>query len=294
MFENLLAYVDTISSDPLKKLLGAFLNDEKTADLFRRAPAAKGFHHIYLGGLLEHTLSVVRLLDQAAKRYPQLNRDLLIAGGILHDIGKIYEFSYDGLIEYSDEGRMIGHLVMGVEMINKKMEAIGNFPERLALELRHIILSHHGEFEFGSPKRPKTREALVIHFMDDLDAKLNAFDSFVEADAANAGSEWTAYNRFFERYLYKESRPYRLRAAVRQREGFPLAAKALCNKHGKEIFIFCLLLFYFFSPASVASRCFCAILPGTTALGVSPNASTLFSSAMRLRKPESKEKLRIC
>ena len=203
MFENLLAYVDTISSDPLKKLLGAFLNDEKTADLFRRAPAAKGFHHIYLGGLLEHTLSVVRLLDQAAKRYPQLNRDLLIAGGILHDIGKIYEFSYDGLIEYSDEGRMIGHLVMGVEMINKKMEAIGNFPERLALELRHIILSHHGEFEFGSPKRPKTREALVIHFMDDLDAKLNAFDSFVEADATNAGSEWTAYNRFFERYLYK-------------------------------------------------------------------------------------------
>ena len=104
-------------------------------------------------------------------------------------------FSYDGLIEYSDEGRMIGHLVMGVEMINKN-GGDRQFPERLALELRHIILSHHGEFEFSSPKRPKTREALVLHFMDDLDAKLNAFDSFVEADAANAGSEWTAYNRF--------------------------------------------------------------------------------------------------
>lgn len=203
MFQDILAYIDAISSEPIKKLLTAFFYDEKTADLFRRAPAAKGFHHIYLGGLLEHTLSVVRLLDHAAKHYPQLNRDLLIAGGILHDIGKIYEFSYDGLIAYSDEGRMIGHLVMGVEMIDKKIEAIPDFPVQLALELRHIILSHHGEFEFGSPKRPKTLEALVIHFMDDLDAKVNAFGSFVAADAANADSDWTTYNRFFERYLYK-------------------------------------------------------------------------------------------
>lgn len=203
MFQDILAYIDAISSEPIKKLLTAFFYDEKTADLFRRAPAAKGFHHIYLGGLLEHTLSVVRLLDHAAKHYPPLNRDLLIAGGILHDIGKIYEFSYDGLIAYSDEGRMIGHLVMGVEMIDKKIEAIPDFPVQLALELRHIILSHHGEFEFGSPKRPKTLEALVIHFMDDLDAKVNAFESFVAADAANADSDWTTYNRFFERYLYK-------------------------------------------------------------------------------------------
>lgn len=203
MFQDMLTYLDALSSEPLKALLNSFFRDEKTADLFRRAPAAKGFHHIYLGGLLEHTLSVVRLLDRAADHYPQLNRDLLIAGGMLHDIGKIYEFSYDGLIAYSDEGRMIGHLVMGVEMIDKKIVAIPDFPRQLALELRHIILSHHGEFEFGSPKRPKTMEALVIHFMDDLDAKLNAFQSFVAADAANADSAWTTYNRFFERYLYK-------------------------------------------------------------------------------------------
>lgn len=203
MFQDILAFIDTLSSDPVKKLLAAFFHEEKTAELFQRAPAAKGFHHIYLGGLLEHTLSVVRLLDHAARHYPQLNRDLLIAGGMLHDIGKIYEFSYDGLIAYSDEGRMIGHLVMGVEMINKKIETIPDFPPQLALELRHIILSHHGEFEYGSPKRPKTMEALVIHFMDDLDAKLNAFQSFVAADAANADSDWTTYNRFFERYLFK-------------------------------------------------------------------------------------------
>jgi 3'-5' exoribonuclease len=203
MFRDLTAYIDTLSSEPVRKLLAAFFHDDKTAELFRRAPAAKGFHHIYLGGLLEHTLSVVRLLDRAAEHYPHLNRDMLIAGGMLHDIGKIYEFSYDSLIEYSDEGRMIGHLVMGVEMINKKIEAIADFPPKTALELRHIILSHHGEFEYGSPKRPKTMEALVIHFMDDLDAKLNAFQSFVAADAANTDSDWTAYNRFFERYLYK-------------------------------------------------------------------------------------------
>ncbi len=206
MFGDLVAIMETISSEPLKKLLAAFFQDANTADLFCRAPAAKGFHHIYLGGLLEHTLSVVRLLARAAEHYPHLNRDLLITGGILHDIGKIYEFTYDGLISYSDEGRMIGHLVMGVEMINKKIAAIDGFPAQTALELRHIILSHHGEFEFGSPKRPKTMEALVIHFMDDLDAKLNAFQSFVAADAANADSDWTTYNRFFERYLFKGKR----------------------------------------------------------------------------------------
>ena len=203
MFKELAAFIDTVSSEPARKLLGAFFHDEKTAELFRRAPAAKGFHHGYLGGLLEHTLSVVKLLDKTAAHYPQLDRDLMIAGGMLHDIGKIHELTYDNMIAYSDEGRMVGHLVIGVEMLNQKTAAIENFPERLALELRHIILSHHGEFEYGSPKRPKTMEALAVHFMDDLDAKLNAFQSFVAADAANVDSEWTAYNRFFERYLYK-------------------------------------------------------------------------------------------
>jgi len=202
MFNELTAFVDKITGKPLQDLLRAFFNDAPTAELFQRAPAAKGFHHIYLGGLLEHTLSVVRLLDKAADHYPNLNRDILIAGGLLHDIGKIYEFSFDSLIDYSDEGRLVGHIVMGVEMIDKKIAAIPDFPPQLALEMRHIILSHHGEFEYGSPKRPKTMEALVVHYMDDLDAKLNAFENFV-ADSANGDSEWTTYNRFFERYLYK-------------------------------------------------------------------------------------------
>jgi 3'-5' exoribonuclease len=202
LFNELLGYVEKVNDKFLKTLLNSFLQEEETASLFQRAPAAKGFHHIYLGGLLEHTLSVVRLLEKVADHYPVLNKDMLIAGGILHDIGKIYEFSYNNIIDYSDEGRLIGHIVMGVEMINKKIAAIDDFPVQAALELRHIILSHHGEFEFGSPKRPKTLEALVIHYIDDLDAKFNAFQTLM-ADSANNDSDWTVYNRFLERFLYK-------------------------------------------------------------------------------------------
>lgn len=202
MFTALLGYVEKVNDPFLKDLLNGFFQDEETASLFQRAPAAKGFHHIYLGGLLEHTLSVVRLLEKVSAHYPALDRDMLITGGILHDIGKIYEFSYSSLIDYSDEGRLIGHIVMGVEMINKKIANINNFPQQLALELRHIILSHHGEFEFGSPKRPKTLEALVVHYIDDLDAKFNAFQTFMD-NSSDLDSGWTVYNRFLERFLYK-------------------------------------------------------------------------------------------
>lgn len=202
MFNELLGYIEKINDQYLKALLNAFFQEEETISLFQRAPAAKGFHHIYLGGLLEHTLSVVRLLEKVADHYPVLNKDMLLAGGILHDIGKIYEFTYNNLIDYSDEGRLIGHIVMGVEMIDKKIAKINDFPAQLSMELRHIILSHHGEFEFGSPKRPKTLEALVVHYIDDLDAKFNAFQIFM-AESTNADSDWTNYNRLLERYIYK-------------------------------------------------------------------------------------------
>ena len=203
MFNEMIGYIEKVNDKYLQALLNAFFQEEKTLCLFKRAPAAKGFHHIYLGGLLEHTLSVVRLLEKVSDHYPGLNKDMIITGGILHDIGKIYEFSYDNIIDYSDEGRLIGHIVMGVEMINKKIADIPDFPVQLALELRHIILSHHGEFEFGSPKRPKTLEALVVHYIDDLDAKFNAFQTLL-TDSTNIDSDWTTYNRFLERFLYKK------------------------------------------------------------------------------------------
>jgi 3'-5' exoribonuclease len=206
MFAGILDFVRQVKTPCLAALLQAFFGDEAIAALFRRAPAAKGFHHVYIGGLLEHTLSVVRLLEKAAGHYAGINRDLLLAGGLLHDIGKIYEFSYERIVEYSDPGRLIGHIVMGVEMVDRKIAAIPDFPEQTAMELRHLILSHHGVLEYGSPKRPKTLEALIVHYMDDMDAKVNAFQETIR-EARAEESDWTPYHRLFDRYIYKGRKP---------------------------------------------------------------------------------------
>lgn len=202
MFAELMTSIEKVQTPCLKELLNAFFQDENTVSLFKRAPAAKGFHHVYLGGLLEHTLSVVKLLNQTMDHYQNVNGDLLLTGGILHDIGKIYEFDYDRLVQYSDEGRLIGHIVMGVEMIDAKIAMIEGFPKALAMELRHLILSHHGVLEYGSPKRPKTVEALIVHHIDDLDAKVNAFQTFVD-DAPEDDTGWTPFHKLLERYIYK-------------------------------------------------------------------------------------------
>ena len=202
MFADLMAFVDGIDNPPLKALLQAFFGDAEIVQAFKRAPAAKGFHHVYLGGLLEHTLSVVRMLDFACRHYEGIDRDLLLTGGILHDIGKIREYTYDRLVDYSDEGRLIGHIVIGIEMLNEKTAGLAEFPPETAMALRHIILSHHGELDFGSPKRPKTLEAMIVHQLDDLDAKVNAIQAFVSG-APDDASHWTPFHRLFERFLYK-------------------------------------------------------------------------------------------
>ncbi|MBN1662988.1 MAG: HD domain-containing protein [Deltaproteobacteria bacterium] len=199
MYAEILEFVDKMESPCLKELVSAFLQNDETAALFKQAPAAKGFHHVYIGGLLEHTLSVTRLLKFAAGHYQGVNHDLLIAGGILHDIGKIHELSFDGVYDYTDEGRLIGHIIIGMEMVNAGIAAIKDFPEQTAMELRHLILSHHGELEFGSPKRPKTLEALIVHHIDDMDAKVNAFQEYAPA----GDSEWTPFHRLLERFIYK-------------------------------------------------------------------------------------------
>jgi len=202
MYADLMAYIENIQTPCLKSLLYGFFHDEEITTLFKKAPAAKGFHHVYIGGLLEHTLSVVRLLDQVTQHYQGINRDLLITGGILHDIGKIYEYSYNSIFDYSDQGRLVGHIVIGIEMLDMKIAATEDFPVQLAMELRHLILSHHGTYEFGSPKRPKTLEALIVHHIDDLDAKVNAFQEFIE-DSSNDDSRWTPFHKLFERFIYK-------------------------------------------------------------------------------------------
>lgn len=204
MFSELLAVIETVESPPLRELLRNLISDEKTADLFKRVPAAKGLHHVYIGGLLEHTLSVTRLIDKTAGHYPGANRDLLIAGAIIHDIGKTKELTCDGIIEYTDEGRLIGHIVIGLEMLNSQIALIEGFPQQLAIGLRHLVLSHHGMLEFGSPKRPKTIEAVILHQIDDLDAKVNAFQEFI-GNSPEDDSDWTPYHRLFDRFIYKGS-----------------------------------------------------------------------------------------
>jgi 3'-5' exoribonuclease len=201
MFSSLTEIIETVKNPYLHRLLKDIFADPSLVRTFKHVPAAKGFHHAYIGGLLEHTLSVTRLLIKCADHYARIDRDLLLAGGILHDIGKTCELSYNSVIEYTDEGRLVGHIVLGVELLNRKLAEIGGFPEELALKLRHILLSHHGVLEFGSPKRPKILEALVVNFVDDLDAKVNAFQEFM--DESGNESNWTPFHRLLERYIYK-------------------------------------------------------------------------------------------
>jgi 3'-5' exoribonuclease len=202
MMRELRKIAKKIMNADLYNLINSFLSDRSFTDQFKKAPAAKNFHHSYIGGLLEHTLSVCRLTENIMVHYPELDGDLLIAGAFLHDIGKIKEFSYAKGIDYSDEGRLLGHLVLGVSMLEEKLLLFKDFPEETALLLKHLILSHHGEYDFGSPKRPKFLEAFVLHMVDDLDAKMNGLARFMEKDKRDGA--WSDFNRMFERYLLKE------------------------------------------------------------------------------------------
>jgi 3'-5' exoribonuclease len=165
-------------------------------------------HHAYLGGLLEHTLAVAKLAAMLADFYPALDRDLLMTGALLHDIGKTRELAFDAFpFDYTDRGRLVGHLVLGVEMIQDRVKTIPGFPEELATRLQHLILSHHGRYEFGSPALPMISEAFVLNFLDDLDAKLN-FLGRLEEQATTPGYQWTDFQRTLERFLYVRGRPH--------------------------------------------------------------------------------------
>jgi 3'-5' exoribonuclease len=190
----------------LRRLLEAFFADEDFVKKFKTAPAAKGVHHVFIGGLLEHTLAVAQLLKLIAPRYAGIDADLLITAGILHDVGKTSELSSERNFDYTDEGRLLGHILIGLQMTEDKLRTVPGFPEPLALHLKHMLLSHHGEYAFGSPKRPKTVEALLLHQLDDLDAKVNGFLASMEKEKENP-SRWTSYNKIFERFLFKPEEP---------------------------------------------------------------------------------------
>ena len=207
MFSELKQIVSSIKQPHLKNLLNLFFSDKDFCKGFCSAPAAVQYHHAFLGGLLEHTLSVAKLGDTIAPLYPELNRDLLICGIILHDIGKISELCYEKNFHYSDEGQLIGHLISGVLMVEEKAKQINDFPKTLLDLLRHLILSHHGEYEWGSPKLPMTLEAITLHYLDNIDAKIHAFNKAISGDK-DPSDNWTNYNKMFERKLFKKSHDY--------------------------------------------------------------------------------------
>ncbi len=188
--------------DPfIDKLLQKIFLDSEAATLFQRAPAAKGIHHAYLGGLLEHSLSMARVASLLADHYRGIDRDLMIAGALLHDIGKTVELANDsGVIDYTDIGRLKGHVVIGSEFIGSVAETIQGFPPELLTHIQHLVLSHHGRQEFGSPVVPMTAEALLLSFIDDMDAKMNLVEQ-LSRKAKSADPVWSDYQRSLERHI---------------------------------------------------------------------------------------------
>lgn len=203
MVSQLGALVETLAEPHLKMLMATFLQDEPFMAQFRSAPAAKGMHHVYLGGLLEHSLSVARLVDSIVPLYTGLNRDLLVVGALLHDVGKVREMSYYRSFDYTDEGKLLGHITIGVEMIQEKIATLPAFPPELAMLLKHMLLSHHGQYEFGSPKRPKTLDATILNYLDDLDSKINGIQTHFRKEPQNQSS-WSSYHRLYDRYFYRD------------------------------------------------------------------------------------------
>jgi 3'-5' exoribonuclease len=194
--------VASIKQDHFRQLMQLFLDDPGFMEMYSAAPAAKTMHHVFLGGLLEHSLSVADLAEDICKRYPLLNRDLLLLGALLHDVGKVAELSYRRSFDYTDEGKLLGHIMLGVEMIDAKIRQIDQFPHRDATLLKHLLLSHHGQYDYGSPKRPKTLEAVALNFIDDLDSKMNGVQSHIDK-SSGVDSAWTPYHRLYDRYFYR-------------------------------------------------------------------------------------------
>lgn len=196
MKEELLHLIDSIQNQYLQTLLrNLFVKDEKFMKAFSQSSAAKTVHHGFVGGLLEHTLSVTKLCDFYSRQYPLLNRDLLICAAICHDIGKTKELSPFPQNDYTDDGQFLGHIVIGVEMVGEKMREIEGFPKVLSNELKHCILSHHGEYEFGAPKKPAIMEAMALYFADNTDAKMQIFTELLNGTTETG---WLVYNRLFD------------------------------------------------------------------------------------------------
>ena len=193
-------FVDSFENVWLKSLLKEFMGDEAIATAYKNAPAAKTLHHAFVGGLLDHVVSLFTACDLVSRNYPQVNRDLLLTGAFLHDIGKLHELTYQRSIAYTTEGQLLGHMIIELEMLHNKLARLPGFPAELKILIEHMIISHHGHYEFGSTKLPMFPEALMLHYLDDMDSKLESMRAQFEREA-ELDTPWTSYNPSLERSL---------------------------------------------------------------------------------------------
>ncbi len=202
MYKEFVSYINKVEDKYVNQLLKEFfVIDKELAKRFKEHGAAKTVHHNFFGGLLEHTLGMLRICDFLANQYPQVNRDILFAGAFLHDIGKIEELSELPIIEYTDAGQLLGHITIAVEWINEKAKKIPGFPKDLLNIIKHCVLAHHGELEYGSPKKPAILEAILLHYADNIDAKIMTFTTILgQADEEN---DWAGYQRLFDTNIRK-------------------------------------------------------------------------------------------
>jgi 3'-5' exoribonuclease len=201
MWQQLLDFSSSISNPWLQKLTQSMLNDPAIAERYKRAPAAKVMHHAFIGGLLEHVIGLCGLATQIAAHYPELDVNLLLTAAILHDVGKLDELCYERAIGYTAEGQLLGHIVMEIDTVSRAIDAIPSFPSALKTVVQHLLISHHGQYEFGSPKLPMIREALVFHYMDDLDSKLAAVRSALATESGDP--LWSTYSNALARKFLK-------------------------------------------------------------------------------------------
>lgn len=201
LLEELAQLVGSVKNVYIKQLLENFFSKEEFLKEFKYHSAAKSVHHAYLGGLLEHTVTVAKIGEDLCKHYPIANKELVIAGCLLHDIGKLKELSQFPENDYTDLGNMMGHIPIGTEMVHDHIKEIENFPEELAMLIKHIIISHHGEYEYGSPKRPKTIEAMIVHSADNVDSRIKIVEEVLLADTSN--NKYAGYNRILGRNIRK-------------------------------------------------------------------------------------------
>ncbi len=200
LWRTLGEFVDSLQNPWLKRLVQDFMADEAIATAYKNAPAAKTLHHAFVGGLLDHVVSLFTVCDLTSRNYPQVNRDLLLTGAFLHDIGKIHELAYQRSISYTTKGQLLGHMIIELEMLHEKLAQITGFPEELKILIEHLIISHHGQYEFGSPKLPMFPEALMLHYLDDLDSKMESMRAQFERES-EVETAWTSYNPSLARPL---------------------------------------------------------------------------------------------